>query len=139
MDQDRRRLLEEANRTLEARIAERTQELTSVNQELVNRNHQIEVAYKELGRTQEQLIHSEKMASLGLLVAGIAHELNNPISFVHNNLEFIEEYIERLNGIILAYSGLAEMEGQKRRRGDKQKDVARFETIEKLTRIDFQL
>ncbi|HRE54662.1 MAG TPA: CHASE2 domain-containing protein [Candidatus Competibacter sp.] len=131
MDQDRRRLLEEANRTLEARIAERTQELTSVNQELVNRNHQIEVAYKELGRTQEQLIHSEKMASLGLLVAGIAHELNNPISFVHNNLEFIEEYIERLNGIILAYSGLAEMEGQKRRRGDKQKDLARFETIEK--------
>ncbi|MBL8260749.1 MAG: CHASE2 domain-containing protein [Candidatus Competibacteraceae bacterium] len=131
MEQDRRRLLEEANRNLEAKIAERTQELTHVNQQLVSRNQQIEIAYKELGRTQDQLIHSEKMASLGLLVAGIAHELNNPISFVHNNLEFIEEYIERLNGIILAYSGLTGAEDQKRRHGDKQKEIARFETIEK--------
>ena len=40
------------------------------------------------------------MASLGMLVAGIAHELNNPISYVHSNLEFIEDYIERLAGII---------------------------------------
>lgn len=131
MEQDRRRLLEEANRDLEAKIAARTQELTTVNQELLGRNQQVEIAYKELGRTQEQLIHSEKMASLGLLVAGIAHELNNPISFVHNNLEFIEEYIERLNGIILAYSDLTGSQDQKRRRGDRQKDHARFETIEK--------
>lgn len=131
MEQERRRLLEEANRTLEAKVAERTRELTHVNEQLVSRNRQIEVAYKELGRTQDQLIHSEKMASLGLLVAGIAHELNNPISFVHNNLEFIEEYIDRLNGIILAYAGLIGEQEQKRRHGDKQKEVARFDTIEK--------
>ena len=131
MEQERRRTLEEANRTLEAKITERTQELTEVNQQLTNRNQQIEVAYKDLARTQEQLIHSEKMASLGLLVAGIAHELNNPISFVHNNLEFIEEYIERLTKIVLAYSNLDSLNGQKRRHGDKQKEVAKFDTIEK--------
>ncbi|MBK7542232.1 MAG: CHASE2 domain-containing protein [Candidatus Competibacteraceae bacterium] len=131
MEQERRRTLEEANRTLEAKITERTQELTDVNQQLTNRNQQLEVAYKDLARTQEQLIHSEKMASLGLLVAGIAHELNNPISFVHNNLEFIEEYIERLSKIVLAYSNLDGLNGQKRRHGDKQKEIAKFDTIEK--------
>lgn len=132
MEQERHRILEEANSILEARIIERTQELTDVNQKLIQRNQQLEIAYKDLAYAQEQLVHSEKMASLGLLVAGIAHELNNPISFVHANLEFIEEYSERLTGIIIAYSseeiGLAE---EKRRKGDQQKEIAKFDTIEK--------
>ncbi|GAB4354902.1 MAG: ATP-binding protein [Gammaproteobacteria bacterium] len=52
--------------------------------------------HEELKRTQQQLIHSEKMASLGRLVAGVAHELNNPISFVLGNVFAMKRYGERL-------------------------------------------
>ena len=63
------------NKTLEARVEART---------------------RELRETQAQLVQSEKMRSLGQLVAGVAHELNNPIGFVHANLQLLEEYVERL-------------------------------------------
>jgi signal transduction histidine kinase len=63
------------NATLEARVDERTQALREA---------------------QTQLVQSEKMASLGQLVAGIAHELNNPIGFVHANLQLMDEYIRKL-------------------------------------------
>jgi signal transduction histidine kinase len=64
------------NETLEARVEERTEELR---------------------RTQAQLVQSEKMRSLGQLVAGVAHELNNPIGFVHANLQLLNEYIDKLD------------------------------------------
>jgi signal transduction histidine kinase len=63
------------NATLEARVEERTDELR---------------------RTQAQLVQNEKMVSLGQLVAGVAHELNNPIGFVHANLQLIEGYVRKL-------------------------------------------
>ena len=53
-------------------------------------------AHDDLKRTQQQLLHSEKMASLGRLVAGVAHELNNPISFVLGNVHALRRYLERL-------------------------------------------
>ncbi|MGD1903067.1 MAG: hypothetical protein ACFB9N_12610 [Geitlerinemataceae cyanobacterium] len=49
-------------------------------------------ALEELKETQIQLVHSEKMSSLGQLVAGIAHEINNPVGFIHGNLAHVEEY-----------------------------------------------
>jgi two-component system sensor histidine kinase HupT/HoxJ len=52
--------------------------------------------HEALKRTQAQLLHSEKMASLGRLVAGVAHELNNPISFVLGNVHALQKYGERL-------------------------------------------
>jgi len=63
------------NETLEARVEERT---------------------RELRETQAQLMQSEKMKSLGQLVAGVAHELNNPIGFVHANLQLLDEYTGKL-------------------------------------------
>jgi PAS domain S-box-containing protein len=72
----------EAKDQLEAKVQERTQQLERTND--------------ELKRTQAQLIHQEKMSSLGRLVAGIAHELNNPINFVYGNVEFLGRYFQDL-------------------------------------------
>ncbi|MEA5514171.1 ATP-binding protein [Nodularia sp. UHCC 0506] len=67
------------------------------------KSQELERAYQELQQTQVQLIQSEKMSSLGQLVAGIAHEINNPVSFIYGNLEPVTEYIEALLKIIQLY------------------------------------
>ena len=59
-------------------------------------------AHDDLKRTQQQLLHSEKMASLGRLVAGVAHELNNPISFILGNTHALKRYAERLEEYLAA-------------------------------------
>ncbi len=62
-------------------------------------------AHEALKRAQQQLLHSEKMASLGRLVAGVAHELNNPISFVLGNVHALSRYCERLRRYLAAIHG----------------------------------
>lgn len=64
--------------------------------ELRRAYHKLREAHEELKRTQQQLLQSEKMASLGKLVAGVAHELNNPISFVLGNMHAMQKYTPRL-------------------------------------------
>jgi two-component system sensor histidine kinase HupT/HoxJ len=64
--------------------------------ELRRAYHKLREAHEELKRTQQQLLQSEKMASLGKLVAGVAHELNNPISFVLGNMHAMQRYTPRL-------------------------------------------
>jgi two-component system sensor histidine kinase HupT/HoxJ len=64
--------------------------------ELKRAYHALREAHEALKRTQQQLLHSEKMASLGRLVAGVAHELNNPISFVLGNVHALQRYTQRL-------------------------------------------
>ena len=65
--------------------AELVDQLSRKNTDLVSKNLNLDAKNLELRAMQSQLIHQEKMASLGRLVAGIAHELNNPINFVHGN------------------------------------------------------
>ena len=74
---------------LEIQVKERTAELTQQKEEL-------QLTVNELKATQTQLIHSEKMASLGELTAGIAHEIQNPLNFVNNFLKSNQELIDEL-------------------------------------------
>lgn len=74
--------LADYNETLETQVQTRTQELENL--------------LMDLRLTQSQLAQSEKMSSLGQMVAGIAHEVNNPIGFVHGNLEYAESYLQLL-------------------------------------------
>lgn len=75
---------------MEIQVAERTAELTAQKEELI-------VTLNELKATQSQLIQSEKMASLGELTAGIAHEIQNPLNFVTNFAELNRELLEELS------------------------------------------
>ena len=70
--------------------------------ELKRAYQQLREAHEALKQAQQQLLHSEKMASLGRLVAGVAHELNNPISFVLGNVHVLQRYGERLTRYLSA-------------------------------------
>ena len=88
--------LKQANEDLEFRVAERTIELQNKSQTLEN-------TLQELQRTQAQMVQTEKMSSLGQLVAGIAHEINNPVNFIHGNVTHVAEYAQDLLDLIALY------------------------------------
>lgn len=75
--------------SLERRVQERTQELTRT--------------LNDLKQTQVQLIQTEKMSSLGQMVAGIAHEINNPVNFIYGNLEYATRYAKDLLNLVVLY------------------------------------
>ncbi len=71
--------------------------------ELQQRHAELRQAYVRLNGTQDKLLQSEKMASIGQLAAGVAHEINNPIGYVHSNLGSLQEYLRSLFSLIEAY------------------------------------
>ena len=95
--------LEDYNQTLEQKVEERTLELKQKNSLLREQAIQLELTLKELQATQTQLIQTEKMSSLGQMVAGIAHEINNPINFIYGNLTPASEYFHDLLGLLNLY------------------------------------
>jgi two-component system, NtrC family, sensor kinase len=99
-----RQILEDKKNKLEYQVAERTAELTQQKEAL-------EKTVLELKTTQTQLIHAEKMASLGELTAGIAHEIQNPLNFVNNFSEMSVELIEELT------------EERKKEKGERDEDL----------------
>jgi len=72
-------------------------------------SEQLTKAYQELKNTHSQLLQQEKMASIGQLAAGVAHEINNPMGFISSNLATMEKYLERLTGFLeLQSAGIEE-------------------------------
>ncbi len=70
---------------------------------LRRRNQQLHQTLKQLRRTQSQLIQTEKMSSLGHMVAGVAHEINNPVNFIHGNLPYISNHTSDLLELLSLY------------------------------------
>lgn len=89
-------IIRNQNIVLENRVEERTKKLKDINDEL-------STTLSELKHTQSQLVNSEKMASLGQLTAGIAHEINNPINFVVSNVKPLKRDIEEIYELINRY------------------------------------
>jgi signal transduction histidine kinase len=87
--QENERIIKEQNVILEQKVQERTTELVATNDELSD-------TLQDLKETQSQLVASEKMASLGQLTAGIAHEINNPINFVTSNVSPLTRDVNQL-------------------------------------------
>ena len=81
--------LEQTNEVLEVRVTQRTEELSQT--------------LHELQQMQSQLVQNEKMSALGQMIAGIAHEINNPVNFIHGNLTHVNQYTQDLLQVLEAY------------------------------------
>ncbi len=91
--------LQELNKNLESMVRQRTVELETSHEALKK-------AYTDLQSAQDQLIQTEKMASLGQLVAGIAHEIKNPLNFIYGNTGFLAEYVRKLQFLVESFDAL---------------------------------
>ena len=74
--------------------------------QLQEKMQQLEQALRELNQTQSQMLQREKMSALGQLIAGIAHEINNPISFIAGNIQYLDQYTQTLFDLLNQYQKL---------------------------------
>lgn len=119
-------MINEQNKLLEEKVKQRTAELEEINQELSS-------TIQNLKTTQTQLVDAEKMASLGQLTAGIAHEINNPINFVSSNIEPLQQDFTDLKTVLMAYRELHEQSEEAR---EKLQEV---QALEEELDIDYAL
>ncbi len=121
-----RKRAEEALKRNQEELIQKNKEIGESRTNLQLALEELERAYKELKTSQAKILQQEKMASLGQLAAGVAHEINNPMAFISSNLGTLDKYVHRLTGFIQTQSEVIEslkatdaIEGLKR----KQKEL----------------
>ncbi len=103
--------------------------------EVKKRTSEISELYEELVKSQEQLIQSEKLASIGQLAAGIAHEINNPLGFVHSNIGNLQKFTNKILGLLENYE-LFDLPEKIRSEVERQKEQINYDYIkERLKKI----
>ena len=89
--------------TLATAFNDLIQRVKTLLHEKEQRSEELQQTLVQLQSTQLQLVQTEKMSSLGQLVAGVAHEINNPVNFIHGNLTYIDDYTQGLLKVVQAY------------------------------------
>jgi signal transduction histidine kinase len=124
--QENERLVKEQNIILEQKVEQRTHELRVSND-------QLNVALDNLKDAQTQLVEAEKMASLGQLTAGIAHEINNPINFVKSNINPLRLDVRDLLDVLNEYDGLHKLNEE----ATYKKKLSEIEKLKKQIDVDY--
>ena len=107
----------------------------ALRKELEKANQELTAAYKDLQTAQDQLLHAQKLASIGRLVAGVAHEINNPISFIFGNMIHLETYVERLKNLLAFDDELLLPETVRRQRSELKKSIDYDYLLEDLNQV----
>lgn len=92
--------IQRLNEELEQRVVERTRELEEANRGLKELSGELESAYSDLKQTHTRMLQQEKMASIGQLAAGVAHEINNPMGFIISNLNSLRKYADKISAFL---------------------------------------
>lgn len=111
-------------------------ERKSMEKKIIAKNNELHETLNQLQFTQSKLISQEKMAGIGQLAAGVAHEINNPLGFVISNIETLEKYVRRFQRVIEAYQVLKEY---LQNEGHLEDSLEKIQHIEKSNRLSFIL